>query len=87
VIRPLTPLPPLSGGGTRIDGHTQTTFGGDANPVGPEVVLDGSLLSPFPGNHGLLLNSDSNQVLGLTVHSFPEFGILVEGTGNWIAGN
>ena len=42
VIKPLSALPALSdaSGGTTIDGRTQTTFGGDTNPFGPEVVLD-----------------------------------------------
>lgn len=39
-IRPLSGLPPLSDGGTTIDGSTQ----GDTNPAGPEIVLNGGLV-------------------------------------------
>lgn len=41
VIRPLSPLPPISGDGTVIDGDSQTVFTGDTNPVGPEIVVNG----------------------------------------------
>src|SRR5207248_10212004 len=67
VIKPLSALPALSdaSGGTTIDGRTQTTFGGDTNPFGPEVVLDGSLAGA--GVNGLTILASGNQVFGLNV--------------------
>jgi parallel beta-helix repeat protein len=41
-IAPLTPLPGIFGNDVHIDGHTQTTYGGDTNPNGPEIVLSGA---------------------------------------------
>ncbi len=69
VIRPLSPLPALSdsSGGTMIDGRTQSAFGDDTNPFGPEIVLNGSLA----GNaNGLFITSSNNQVYGLNIQRF-----------------
>jgi len=86
VIHLLSSLPSFNDttGGTTIDGRTQAGFGGDTNPFGPEIVLDGSL----GGSIGLQVNSSDNVIFGLNVHSFSGQGIRVTGgTNNWIAGN
>jgi hypothetical protein len=86
VIRPLSTLPSLndSAFGISINGRTQTAFGGDANPFGPEIVLDGSL----GGSNGLELLTSNNTVYGLAIQRFANNGILiVTGGGNAIAGN
>lgn len=86
VIKPLSALPPLtdSTGGTTIDGRTQTSFGGNTNPFGPEVVLDGSLAGA--GVVGLSLLSNGNAVFGLNVQRFASNGITISGGDqNWVA--
>ena len=96
VIRPLSRLPGLndSTGGTTIDGRSQTAFGGDTNPFGPEVVLNGSLAGLQ--TDALVLAADSNQVLGLNIQGFRGDGLGGFGIGvlvhplashNKVAGN
>ncbi len=60
-----------------IDGTTQTKFTGDTNPLGPAVVLNGSLDSGGTGA-GLRLD-DNNTVGGLVVNGFAGDGISL----NW----
>jgi parallel beta-helix repeat protein len=69
-IRPLSPLPAVRRA-TTIDGSTQTAFTGDTNPGGPEVFLDGTLLSEGSG----LQLADDNVVTGLVISGFPGHGI------------
>lgn len=39
VIQPLTPLPAMTQpAGVWLDGRTQSSFGGETNPFGPEIV-------------------------------------------------
>ena len=70
------------GTGTTIDGSTQTTFTGDTNPSGPEVVLDGSqiavqnLFAP-----GFDLRDANCNVKNLVISGFNTQGVLIEGTG------
>jgi titin len=93
VIKPLSPLPSLIGGGTTIDGLTQTDFGGDTNPFGPEIVLDGSLTGSLV--NGLTILSDDNEVFSLNIQLFglnsSDYGgcgiYIKNGNNNWIAGN
>ena len=63
VFDPLAPLPAINNPNyaITIDGTTQTTFGGDTNPFGPEIVLDG-----FVGGvaDGLDIYSANNTVEG-----------------------
>lgn len=69
-IRPLNQLPYITGDRTTIDGSTQTSFSGNTNAVGPEVVLDGSLLDLGTGPAGLHIRSADNYIHSLVVHSF-----------------
>jgi HYR domain/PKD domain len=66
-IKPLSSLPELRGG-IMIDGATQTTFSGDTNPFGPEVVLNGSMV---PSGAGILISGDNGGVKNLVVNGFP----------------
>ena len=90
-IKPLTPLPVITGGDTLIDGASQTAFTGDTNPTGPEVVLNGSLQLPV-NNPGLRISSANNTISGLVVNGMPGPGgdaLRIQGpisTGNVIAG-
>lgn len=76
-IQPLTELPVVLRA-TTIDGTTQIAFTGDTNPLGPEVVLDGSRLSAGSG----LRLADDNVVRGLVVHGFIN-GLGVGGSYSW----
>ncbi|MEX2139572.1 MAG: NosD domain-containing protein [Pirellulales bacterium] len=99
VIRPLSPLPPLNdvSGGTTINGRSQTSFTGDSNPFGPEIVLDGSLIPPpepgseldsAPSRPGLQIHSNDNQVVGLNIQRFPDSAVIISGgSDNHIRGN
>jgi hypothetical protein len=91
IISLLSELPALDneyGWGIVLDGRTQTSFGGDTNSFGPEIVLYGGglgdLLPPIP--KGLQLDSDDNRVIGLNLQGFGD-GIYVTGSRNWVAGN
>jgi hypothetical protein len=65
-LRPTTPLPAVRRP-TFIDGTSQTALSGDSNPLGPEVVLNGSLVDR--GN-GLVLRGDRSAVIGLVINGF-----------------
>jgi hypothetical protein len=70
-IQVLSPLPAIRHGVT-LDGTRQTAFSGDTNPLGPEVVLDGSLLA---SGNGLTVSGDGNTVQGLVIQGFPGTGL------------
>ena len=87
------------GAGTTIDGATQTTFTGDTNASGPEIVLDGSQiaaqnLSLFAP--GFVLVEPNCTIRNLVINGFNQQGIAINGTlasqigsaatGNVIAG-
>lgn len=60
-IAPVTSLPAITAAGTIIDGTSQTTFGGDTNSLGPEIVLRG------PGGSFAGFNITAN---GCTIKGF-----------------
>lgn len=78
-IRPTSGLPILVGEGTVIDGATQTAFGGDTNPLGPEVMLDGALTESMATAHGLDITTSHCRINGLAIGNFPRAGIYVRG--------
>jgi Right handed beta helix region len=67
-IQPTTPLPAVRRP-TFIDGTSQTAFSGGSNPLGPEVVLNGSLVNR---GHGLVLRGDRSAVIGLVINGFAQ---------------
>lgn len=75
-IRPATPLPTITGENTLIDGRTQTRFGGDTNPSGPEIELHGGRLSA--GNGLAFSGSGESGVRGFVINGFPENGIVID---------
>ncbi|MCU1246825.1 MAG: parallel beta-helix repeat protein, partial [Acidobacteria bacterium] len=79
-IRLLTPLPRIEVDDIAVDGETQTAFGGDTNPAGPEVVLDGAHLA---AGNGLELNSTYVNVQGLAIGAFPENGVVTLARGDF----
>ena len=88
-IRPTDRLP-APGTGATIDATTQTTFTGDTNASGPEVVLSGALqtdASTF--GLGLRLSQSGVTVKGLVINGFNTRGVLITGagaTGNTVTG-
>jgi len=70
-IRPLSPLPVVSGP-TTIDGTTQPGYAGR-----PVVELDGSLAGP--STDGLTVNVGPSVVRGLAVNRFSRHGVLIGG--------
>jgi parallel beta-helix repeat protein len=87
VIQPNTLLPSLSGGGTTIDGHTQTTNQGDTNIFGPEVQLDGSNLATTDWIFSV--ESNANTIKGLAITRASGAGIRIRSSSNnnTISGN
>lgn len=64
VIRPASVLPMVMQSGVTIDGASQTAFGGDTNPLGPEVMIDGGGTLDY----GLrILNAANAVVTDLTI--------------------
>lgn len=76
-IRPATPLPILRASRLIIDGNRQTVFGGDSNPLGPEIFLDGRNVGT--GNGIDLAVSRRGGVEGLAIGNFPHFGLHFDG--------
>ncbi|MBC8264078.1 MAG: CSLREA domain-containing protein [Anaerolineales bacterium] len=86
-IRPASPLPALTDAATIIDGATQTVNRGDANPVGPEIEIDGTKAGIAAG---FRIESANNIIKGLVINRFVAQGIAVSGNGafgNVISGN
>jgi hypothetical protein len=65
LIQPASPLPSLTGGGTTVDGFTQTTSQGDTNLFGPEVLIDGIALSSTSWIFSV--DANDNVIKGLTI--------------------
>jgi hypothetical protein len=83
VIALASALPSLTNpDGITIDGGSQTTFGGDTNPFGPEIAIDGGGVVS-----GLSLSGASHHLLGLNLRAFTGDGVLVQGGGNVLRGN
>ncbi len=71
-IQPLTELPELTASvGIMLDGLTQTAFGGNPNPLGPEIVLDGDSLFA----RGLTIRTSDHTIRGLNIQDFGRSGI------------
>lgn len=92
-IRPATPLPRLLGAqvspfnygdGTRILGETQRAFSGDTNPLGPEIVLDGS--NAGVNAVGLDVSAAGCVIREITIQKFDLFGIQLSGASNKVEG-
>ena len=88
VFRPLTPLPSLSDvtGGTWVNATSVTS---DTNPFGPEIILDGSLITidNAPGLE-LFAGTSGNAIEGVNIQNFSGQGIrIVNSSENSIVGN
>ena len=88
ILYPRTELPALNNPNhpITISGQSQTTYGGDSNPQGPEVMLDGSLAGD--GANGIVSSSDGNRISGLNIRNFGGNGIWINGgSGGEISNN
>jgi len=68
-----SPLPPLTASDVTIDGESQTRFGGDSNPNGPEIELRGEGVA----GDGLEFRSGYSEARGLAIGGFGGNGILL----------
>jgi len=73
-----TPLPYITGSNITIDATSQTTFGGNTNPYGPEIELD--------GNHTLdygffIINGANITLKGFIIRRFT-YGIQISGSSS-----
>lgn len=78
VIAPSEPLPVILATNVHLDGGTQTLYGGDTNPQGPEVMIDGRLLTK---GRGIEMHSSCDAIIsGLAIVNFPEEAIVYDNT-------
>lgn len=78
VVKPITPLPEITGTGTIIDGTSQTLLA-DTNPGMPEVAVDGTGAGAGAWGHGLVSKVDKVTFKGVSVRKFPYAGIYLTG--------
>jgi hypothetical protein len=75
-ISPTSPLPRV-GGIVDVDGSTQTAFGGDTNPDGPEIEIRGDLQKEGDGLH--VDSACEVMIRGLSIGGFPRHAIASGG--------
>ncbi|MEO8434723.1 MAG: FG-GAP-like repeat-containing protein [Pyrinomonadaceae bacterium] len=76
----------IGDGGTTIDGSTQTSFTGNTNAGGPEIVLKGT---SFNNTNGFTILSGANAINSITINSYQRVGIAIlsqDASGNVITG-
>jgi parallel beta-helix repeat protein len=85
-IKPLSALPSLSGGGTKIDGYTQpgATEAADGTPATLLIEIDGTNAG---SSSGFSINSAENVIRGLVINRFSWDGIGIGATDNIVSGN
>ncbi|MBI3462057.1 MAG: right-handed parallel beta-helix repeat-containing protein [Planctomycetes bacterium] len=89
VIRVTSALSALGSGSTSnnaviVDGRTQTAFGGDTNPFGPEIVIDGNGISAS----AFTVLTRNTAVYGLNIQRFGGYGVRISDASDVIvAGN
>jgi len=87
-IRPSSALPTIADNGTVLNGLSQSTFAGDLNPDGPEILIDGSAIESQES--GCKITSSNNVISGLVIVGFKAYGLRIDGINaknNWIWGN
>jgi len=70
------PFSPFIDDGTTIDGATQAVFSGNSNISGPEIVLDGSMLT---NGWPIEILSSWNHIHSIVINSSWHSGILISG--------
>jgi hypothetical protein len=78
-IKPTMPIPAFMDEPVIIAGSSQKDYAGyDVNPFGPEIELDGSLLT---SGSGVFLNhANGSTIEGLVINGFNQTGITIYGT-------
>jgi parallel beta-helix repeat protein len=77
-IRPKTPFRVLTDGPLVIDGQSQAGFiGGDPNPYGPEIEINGADLSRVPA---LAITGSDVQVAALTINRCKSAAVMFQAT-------
>lgn len=77
-------IPEIRGDSTLIDGYSQANFiGSDTNPLGPEIVIDGSGDSTI---YGFSILNSNNELRGLTIHQFAFDLVVIHSDSNRISG-
>lgn len=83
-IEPLSEFPMLSADKIEIDGTTQADFiGGDPNPEGPEIVIDGHQAGEA---EGIYLRGNNKTLKCLVIHRFMYDLITISGDSNKVLG-
>ncbi|MEA2569847.1 MAG: hypothetical protein QOI24_1848 [Acidobacteriota bacterium] len=83
-IKPLSALSVLAASNAFIDGKTQTTFTGNTNASGPEIVIDGALAGATSGlqiGYSVGGSGANISIRSLVVNHFQGYGIVVAGNG------
>ncbi|MBO4873687.1 MAG: T9SS type A sorting domain-containing protein [Bacteroidales bacterium] len=80
VIMPASDLPMIIQSNVTIDGTTQTSFAGDTNPYGPEIVIDGSNARDYGFR---FMNAPNATLKGLNIRRFSK-GAQFYGSANSI---
>ena len=76
-IRPMSNLPYIvMGRNITIDGTSQTTYAGNTNPSGPEIVIEAGTTGL---SAGIGIIGDYNHVKGLAIGGF-EYGVMLYGS-------
>lgn len=78
VIQPSSALPYLSASGTIMDGATQTSFSGNTNAAGPEIMLKGN--SAVVSTAGLGVYGANCSIKNLVISGFTSSGIQMAGS-------
>jgi len=83
-IQPIIALPEIRADGTVINGTTQAVFiGGDPNPLGPEIVVDGLQAGEAIGFY---VHGSNNEIRGIVIQCFSADLIGILGDSNKVTG-
>lgn len=77
-IKPLTVLPDVTADATSIIGGTQTNFTGNSNPLGPEIVIDGSLIPRGAFIPGLTITASNCLVRAVVMNNFESSALSIQ---------
>lgn len=77
-LQPVSQMPVVTTGNIALDGSSQTTFTGDTNPNGPEIVLEGSIAGQYA--QGLQIEAPQVTIRNLAIQHFDQAGIWLRGT-------
>lgn len=77
-LRPLTPLPPITAAGTRIEGNLKDPFTGNTADNQPNVVLNGSLVQPLSA--GLKISAEQCVVQNFICEKWTGNGVECAGS-------